>query len=117
MIELGELDDRSAEFKERGLRVFAASIDGADRTRQNQKRFPALKLVSDEDRGLVTALDALHERAGPGGVDGMYPTTLIVDGAGKIRWVYRPSNVISRLTVDELLAAADEKLGGPVEGS
>ena len=39
------------------------------------------------------------------------PTTLLLDGAGTVRWFRRPERIIARLSPAELLAAMDETLG------
>ena len=45
---------------------------------------------------------------GPHGADTNAPTTFFVDGAGTVRWVFRPERFISRLSPDELLTAMDQ---------
>ena len=110
MIELGELDRRREEFTLRGVRVFAISVDGVGDTRNLQEKFQSLRMVSDEEGNLARALSLVHEGKGPDGRDIMVPTTLLVDGEGVVRWTYRSTQVVARLSPDELLARVDEFL-------
>ena len=40
------------------------------------------------------------------------PTTILVDGQGVVRWVFRPERFLTRLSPEELLAAVDQHVGG-----
>lgn len=110
MRELGELDSQSAEFSKRGVRIVAVSVDDLEETAKTQQRFPHLIVLGDPEKKLTEAIHALHARAGPGGADVAAPTTLLLDKSGTVRWVFRPDNVIVRLTPNELLSAIDEHL-------
>jgi len=48
----------------------------------------------------------------PSGGITVSPTTILVDRRGQVRWVFRPTRFINRLTPAELLAAVDEHLRG-----
>jgi len=48
----------------------------------------------------------------PSGGTTVSPTTVLVDRHGRVRWVFRPSRFINRLSPVELLAAVDEHLRG-----
>jgi peroxiredoxin len=112
MHELGELERRAADFKQRGVRVVAVSVDGRDDTDKMQHQFPSVIVLGDPERKMTEAFQVLHARAAPDGSDTAAPTTFLVDTTGKLRWVYRPEHVIVRLTPDELLAAVDKNLLG-----
>ena len=59
---------------------------------------------------MAKAIQVIHAGAGPGRTDTNAPTTFLVDGAGNVRWFFRPNDVLVRLSPDELLAAIDETL-------
>jgi hypothetical protein len=56
---------------------------------------------------LTEAASLLHPHAGPSGSDIAMPTTILVDRRGRVRWLYRPPAVVSRLSPDEVLQAID----------
>jgi alkyl hydroperoxide reductase subunit AhpC len=108
MIELGQLEKRHADFDKRNVRLVVASIEGLDDAQQTQASFPHLVVVSDENRSLSNAVQVIHRDSNPHGGDTSAPTTLIIDGAGKVRWTYRSGNVASRLSPAELTAEVDK---------
>jgi hypothetical protein len=87
-----------------------ASLEDRETAAVTQQEFPHLTVVADADRGLGQALQVLHPGAKPGGGDAFAPTTLLLDGQGVVRWVYRPDRHIVRLSPAQLLAAVDEHL-------
>jgi peroxiredoxin len=87
-----------------------ASLEDRETAQATQKQFPQLTVVADAEGGLGEALQVLHPGAGPGGRDTFAPTTVLVDGKGVVRWVYRPDRHIVRLAPAQLLAALDEHL-------
>ena len=110
MIELVQLEQRHADFALRNVRVLVISMDGLDDSQRTQERCPHLVVLSDAGRGLSEAVGVVHAQAAPQGRDADAPTTILVDRSGKVRWVYRPPEVISRLSPDEVLAAIDEHM-------
>jgi peroxiredoxin len=107
MDELGELEKRHEEFTKRKVRIVAISNDDEATAQISQAALPHLTVVADTQQNLAKAMQVIHAGVGPGGTDTNAPTTLIVDGAGAIRWIYRPKNLAVRATPDELLAAID----------
>jgi peroxiredoxin len=111
MIELGQLERRHADFTRRNTRVIVVSMEGPDDARQTQKDFPDLLVLADKERGLSEAVGVIHPHARPDdGSDIDFPTTLLVDRHGTVRWLYRPPEVIARLSPDEVLQAVDQHL-------
>lgn len=110
MTELGELEARHEDFARRGIRLVAVSLEDRDTAAKTQADYPHLLILSDADRKLATTLDVVHPHSGPGKIDTAAPTTILVDRQGIVRWLFRPGNAVRRLSPDELLAAADEKL-------
>lgn len=59
---------------------------------------------------MCQALQVMHPGAGYDGGDVAAPTTILVDGQGTVRWLFRPDRFLKRLSPAELLAAIDEHL-------
>lgn len=107
MVELGELEMHHADFASRKLRVVAVSADDLPLSAQTQEKFPHLAIASDPEQKMASAFGVIHKHQGPGGTDTNAPTTFLVDGAGKVRWLFRPDNFFVRLSPDQLLTAID----------
>src|SRR5271163_4250140 len=110
MIELGKLEGRFVEFEKRNTRIIAVSVENQEMAQVSQKQFPHLTIVSDAGRKLSEAVQVIHPGAAPGGEDTDAPTTILLDGTGTVRWLFRPNRVIVRLTPDEVLASVDQYL-------
>ncbi len=70
-------------------------------------------MISDAERGLADAVEVIHPGSSPEGTDTTAPTTMIVDGDGQVRWVYRSERFLTRLSPDELLQQLDAALPAP----
>lgn len=110
MTELGELERHHAEFARRNTRIVAISLEGPDEAKKTQADFPHLVVVADAGRGLSSVADVIHPRSSPEGGDTAAPATLLVDRHGTVRWEFRPSRYLTRLSPDELLVAIDSHL-------
>lgn len=53
---------------------------------------------------------ASREGTGHGDGDTTAPTTILVDGGGTVRCVFRPDSVMTRLSPAEVLAAIDKEM-------
>ena len=117
MTELGELESHFQEFNNRKNRVeiITISMDSREDAQQSQAQFPHLKVVADTDGKMCQTLSVMHPGAGPGGKDTAAPTTILVDGQGTVRWLFRPDRFLERLSPAQLLAAIDEHL--PARGA
>jgi peroxiredoxin len=113
MIELGQLEAKSQEFDKRKVQIVAVSVENLETTQAMQAELPHLKFVSDADRNLATAVDVMHAKSAPDGSDTSAPTTLLIDGDGTVRWLFRSGNVMTRLSPQQVLAAIDEKMPAP----
>jgi len=111
MIELGQLERRHEDFARRNTRVIVVSLEGGDDAQETQRDFPHLLVLADKGQGLSEAAGLIHPHAAPDGSDADAPTTILVDRHGKPCWVYR-SEVIARLSPDEVLQAIDLHLPG-----
>ena len=111
MIELGQLEGHHEEFARRNARVIVVSLEDEKDAQATQKDFPHLIVVADKDAGLANAIQVLHRQAGPGGGDTIAPTTLLVDGAGRVQWTFRPDTFFRRLSPAEIVDAVDKHMG------
>jgi alkyl hydroperoxide reductase subunit AhpC len=107
MIELGQLERRHDDFRQRHTRVIVISVEDLDDANQTQTDFPDLLVLSDPEHSLSDAAALIHPHAGPGGSDINAPTTFLVDRHGTVRWLYRSPTVLARLSPDEVLQAID----------
>lgn len=110
MTELGQLEASWQEFDKRKVRVIAVSLEDRQAAEATQADFPHLTIVSDADRKLAKALALIHRDSNPHGGDTTAPTTILVDGDGIVRWVFRPDRVLTRLTPQQVLAAVDGEM-------
>jgi peroxiredoxin len=110
MIELGQLEGSWQEFAKRNVKVIVVSVEDGNAARATQADFPHLVVVSDAERKLAEALAVIHTGSAPGGGDAAAPTTILVDGGGTVRWVFRPDRVLTRLSPSEVLAAVDREM-------
>jgi peroxiredoxin len=110
MAELGELEKHHRDFASRNVRIVAVSNDTLQDAEATQARFPHLQVVSDSKQDIANALSILDAHKGPNGEPTNAPTTILVDSAGKVRWLFRPDRFIIRLSPQALLSAIDGNL-------
>ena len=68
--------------------------------------------VADAEQQLISAAQVLHPGAGQHGEDVAAPTTFLIDKQGLVRALFRPRQVLSRLSASEVLTAVDTELSG-----
>jgi len=76
MIELGQLNARHDDFRQRKVRIVAVSLETLEEARQTQGDFPQLFIASDQTRDLSEKLDLIHEDTNPNGGDTSAPTAV-----------------------------------------
>src|SRR5262245_19238260 len=103
MIELVQLERRHEDFARRHTRVVAVSVEGPEEAEMTQRDFPHLVVLADSGHGLTDAAEVLHMGGKQRREDTDYPTTIVVDRQGTVRWLHR-SSVIERPSPDEVLA-------------
>lgn len=87
--------------------MIVVSLEGPEDARLTQEQFPHLLVLSDAEQDLSRAAGLIHKGASPDGRDADAPTTMIVDRTGTIRWIYRSTKFIARLTPNEILDELD----------
>jgi peroxiredoxin len=110
MIELGELEKNHQEFEKRNARIIAVSVEEPKDASQTQDQFKHLTVLDDKDEGLAAKAEMLDDHASPYGEDMNAPTTILIDRNGIVRWLFRPTRYLTRLTPQEVLEAMDKYL-------
>jgi len=110
LMELDHLERRQEDFARKNIRVVVVSLDDKEKSAKTQAQFPHLTVVADSDKRLINAAGVLHEKANPDGNDAAAPTTILIDKAGVVRWIFRPDGVLRRLTPDEILNATQREV-------
>jgi len=112
LIELGELESRFQDFKNRKdpVTIVAVSMDDRETAQKTQSQFPHLTIVADAGGKMCESLNVIHPKSGHGGEDTAAPTTILVDGHGTVRWLFRPDRFLTRLSPAQLLAAIDQRM-------
>ena len=105
MVELGQLESKAEEFKKKNVRIVAVSLDNLEDSKATQAQFPHLVVVADFEKKLSEAVQVTEGNERPNA-----PTTILVDGQGVVRWVYRPERFLTRLSPEELLHAVDQHI-------
>lgn len=113
MVELGELEAHHEEFSRNNTRIIASSVEVRELAENTQQQFPHLVVLADADQNLSKAVDLIHQHSSPEGGDTSAPTTILVDREGIVRWVFRPTRYIERISVPDLLAAVQQYLPDP----
>jgi peroxiredoxin len=87
------------------------SVDPLGASRRLRDRLSARFIfLSDPSAELLDALGIRH----PGGKDGSdiaYPTSMLVDADGKVRWIYQSDSYRQRARAEEVLAALAALVG------
>ncbi len=107
MIELGQLEKHHGEFDAKGVRIVAVSLDDIAESQKTQEKFPHLTILSDHEQSLAQAADVIGPHHSPTGEITVSPTTVLLDKAGLVRWVFRPDRYTTRLSPQDLLDEID----------
>ena len=92
MVELGQLEERHADFDK--VRVVAISQDDLENSKRTQEACPHLQIVSDANASIANALELMDKvHHGPKGEDTNAPTTILVDGAGNPKKIVEQPSV------------------------
>lgn len=95
------------EFKKRGVRIIAISVDSPDTTREHAaKQGYTYTFLSDEKREVIRQYDILHADGGPTG-DIARPAEFLIDSTGTVRWVNLTENYRVRPKPEDILKVVD----------
>ncbi|MFQ5691497.1 MAG: peroxiredoxin family protein [Nitrospinota bacterium] len=107
-MELVQLQARAAAFRDAGVEVVPISADRPEESERLRKRLPSdLRFVCDADARAAERLGLLHVKGHPSEKrDIATPAMILVDGAGIVRWVFKPRNYRMRADLDDVLERA-----------
>ena len=82
------------------------SVDPPDASARLKQRLGSdFTFLSDADGVLLDALGSRHRR--PGEADLAYPTAVLVDGGGVVRWTFQSRGARERAEPEAIFAAID----------
>ncbi len=95
------------EFKKRGVRIVAISVDSPDTNREHaDKQGYTHTFLSDEKHEVIRQYDILHAGGGPTG-DIARPAEFLIDSTGTVRWVNLTENYRIRPKPEDILKVVD----------
>ena len=106
MAQLESLAGKFEEMKAKLVYIAAEKRDGFHRPIEFLQQTPiSFPFLLDEDRS-VTKAYGLYQRFGLDAISVAHAATLVIDGGGIVRYLYRGSNQFDRAPLEPLLEAA-----------
>lgn len=114
-MELEQLQGRAREFEEAGVAVVPVSADRPEESEKFRRKVSSdFQFVCDVDARAAEKLGLLHVKGHPTQKrDIAAPAMILTDGAGIVRWVFKPRNYRVRASLDEVLRVARSLTAGP----
>jgi peroxiredoxin len=108
---LRSFQQKLSEFRARGIRVVAISVDRPEISRHHcQKMGFTYTFLSDPKTEVIRRYDLLHAGAGPKGENIARPAEFLIDSTGTIDWVNLTENIGVRARPEQVLQAFDEHI-------
>jgi peroxiredoxin len=105
---LRSFQNRLWDFRTRGVRVAAISVDPPSINREFVRKMGFnFRLLSDESTEVIRRYDVLHPGAGPKHTDIARPAEFYIDSGGIVQWVNLTGNIAVRARPEEALRAID----------
>ncbi len=90
------------------MSLLAVSVDPPETSAALKERLEAdFTFVSDQDGALLDALNIRHRGGRQDGADIAYPTTVLVDASGLVRWSYQSDTYRERPRPETIFAAIE----------
>jgi peroxiredoxin len=106
---LRSFQQRLSEFRARGIRIVAISVDPPEINRRHRQKLGfTFIFLSDPKTEVIRRYDLLHRAASPKGKDISRPAEFLVDSTGIIRWRNLTENIGVRARPEQVLQAFDE---------
>jgi peroxiredoxin len=106
-----QFESRRKEIEAAGAQlafIAAEKRDGVWKPGKFLEKHPiASVFLLDEDR-TVTKAYGLHHALATDALNIAHPATLVIDGGGSVRYIYRGDNQVDRAPLDEVLKALKE---------
>ena len=104
-----QLDEYYGRISEQGIELVAVSVDPPAASRRLKDRLESrFAFLSDPEGVLLDGLGIRHRGGRDDGADIAYPTAVLVDGDGIVRWIFRSGSYRERARADEIFAAIAE---------
>ena len=103
-----QLEDYYDRIAKAGVDLYAVSVDPPAASRRLKKRLDArFTFLSDPEGVLLDRLGIRHRGGRDDGADIAYPTAVLVDGDGVIRWIFQSSSYRERARAEEIFSAIE----------
>jgi peroxiredoxin len=91
------------------VELFAVSVDPPAASRRLQQRLKSrFRFLSDPQGVLLDRLGIRHRGGRNDGVDIAYPTAVLVDADGVVRWIFQSGSYAERATAEQIFGAIAE---------
>jgi peroxiredoxin len=91
------------------VELFAVSVDPPAASRRIRDRLNSrLTFLADQEGVLLDQLGIRHRGGRNDGVDIAYPTAVLVDADGVVRWIFQSDTYRERARAEEIFAAIEE---------
>lgn len=95
------------------MELFAVSVDPPDVSKRLRDHLSvAFTFLSDSDSALLDALGIRHRAGAADGSDIAFPTAILVDRQGIVRWTYQSDTYRQRARPEQIFAAIEEMTSG-----
>ncbi len=86
--------------------LYAVSVDPPDVSRRLRDHLEVrFTFLADTESALLDALGIRHHGGAADGNDIAFPTAVLVDGDGIVRWIYRSDTLSQRARPEQIFAA------------
>ena len=91
------------------MELFAVSVDPPAASRRIRDRLNSrLTFLADQEGVLLDQLGIRHRGGRNDGVDIAYPTAVLADADGVVRWIFQSDTYRERARAEEIFAAIEE---------
>jgi peroxiredoxin len=91
------------------VELFAVSVDPPAASRRLRDRLNSrFTFLADQEGVLLDELGIRHQAGRNDGVDIAYPTAVLVDADGVVRWIFQSDSYGERARAEEIFAAIEE---------
>jgi peroxiredoxin len=88
--------------------LFAVSVDPPEVSKRLQEHLKTrITFLADPDAQLLDALGIRHRGGRSDGADIAFPTAILVDGSGVVRWTYQSETYRQRARPEDIFAALE----------
>ena len=103
-----ELEDYYAQVTDRGVELFAVSVDPPAVSKRLRERLNVrFRFLSDPEGELLDELGIRHHGGRMDGGDIAVPTSVLVDEEGIVRWLFQSDTYRERARPEQVFAAIE----------